>query len=153
MRRKILALAAAVALGTATMTTGAMALGTSQGPIGGGSGKGAIGGGGSWAGAGHWGGNHFAGHVGRGYRGGYGGLWAFGGDWGPNYNYCYNNWPYYYGYNSCGSLLLRLVSRPANKEPRPRRARLFCVVEDVGLPVCNVSMRTTGCVQPNRPRS
>ena len=106
MRSRILALAAGLAIGTATMTTGAMALGTSHGPIGGGSGmsvgKGVIGGGGSWAGTGRWGGNHFAGHVGRGYRGGYGGLWAFGGDWGPYYNYCYNNWPYYYRYNSCG---------------------------------------------------
>jgi hypothetical protein len=38
MQRKILALAAAVALGTATMTTGAMAFGGGHGPIGGGDG-------------------------------------------------------------------------------------------------------------------
>jgi hypothetical protein len=114
MQTKTLALAAAVALGTAMMGTGAMAFGGNHGGGGVGGHVGGIGGGP----AGGFGGNHFAGGpaggghwAGAGGRGrawarngaalglglGLGGLYAYGG--GP-YGYCD---PYYYGNDYCGS--------------------------------------------------
>ena len=100
MRNKIIALVAAVALGTAAMPTmsgSAMAFGH---------GVGHVAGGGHWAGGGgHWGGGGWGrGGFGRGGFGvvpgvalglGLGGLYAYGGP----YGYCD---PYVYPYGSCG---------------------------------------------------
>jgi hypothetical protein len=86
MRKAMIAVAAAVALGTATMSTGAMAHG----------GHGGVGGNFS---AGHFSGSHFSGshlssghfaggfrdrHFGRHFRAGFAGVW-------PYYDYGYNN--------------------------------------------------------------
>jgi hypothetical protein len=96
MRKRIMAIAAAVALGTAAMTTGAMAAG--HGGHGGHGGH--FGGGG--------GGFHRGGGFGGGFGGGLGGLYAFGG---PAYygGSCYERrlvpTPYGYRYrlvNVCG---------------------------------------------------
>jgi hypothetical protein len=98
MRKTLLTVAAAVALGTATMTTGAMAHGHGMhmGSMHMGHGMGM---GPHFAARG----GHYGGHFGRGrfYGGlglglGLGGLYAFAGNGNP---YCYD--PYYYGYNSC----------------------------------------------------
>ena len=125
MRRKILALAAAVALGTATMTTGAMAFGGGAhgggggfggggrsgdgrrfgggGHVGGGMAVGHAGMGGMAAGHGFAGGHgfnggHFAGrHFGR-HRGRFARGYGAGGGWWGDYDglYAYGGWPYCY---------------------------------------------------------
>ena len=69
MRSKMIAMAAAIVLGTATMATGAMAAPHMGGH---------PGGGGFASPGGHPGGG-FAFHGGPGFRGGVGGLYAFGG--------------------------------------------------------------------------
>jgi hypothetical protein len=115
MRKTMFAVAAALALGTATlatplMTTDAMARGGGWGGGGGGhwGGGGAHWGGGGWGGGGHWaGGGGWGGRPGFAFRGrpgfgGFGGLYAYGGY--PYYGYCggYGAYPYYYGYRGCG---------------------------------------------------
>jgi len=92
MRKMMIAVAAAIALGTATMATGAMA---QRGGHGGGGGAHFGGGGGMHMGGGgmHFGGGpHFGGGGHFAFRGhrGFGGLYSYGG------------WPYYGdGYSSC----------------------------------------------------
>jgi hypothetical protein len=102
MRKTMFALAAAVALGAATMTTGAMTTPAMAFGGHGGHGGGHWGGGGGW----HGGGWHGGGWRGGGYWGpgvalglGLGGLYAYGG---YPYGYC-GGYPYAYGYyNNCG---------------------------------------------------
>jgi hypothetical protein len=103
MRKKIVALVAAVALGTAMMSTGAMARGGHVGGAGGGghfAGAGGhwSGGGGRWAGGGgRWGGGWGPGvGLGIGLGLGLGGLYAYGG-----YPYGYCGSPYYYNSGYC----------------------------------------------------
>jgi hypothetical protein len=115
MHKKILALAAAVAIGTATMTTGALAFGHGGGGHGGGFGGGhfggarvggfaapgvAMNGGGHWAGGGHWGRGFDHDHFRRGFGlGGYDGLYAYA-PYDYSSGYCDPNDPnaYIYGY-------------------------------------------------------
>ncbi len=109
MRKKLIAIASAIILGTATLTTGAMARGGH-----GGGGGGHFGGGAHFAGGGgHFGGYHGGYRGGHGYYGGgiglglglgLGALYAFGG---PGYYYP----GYYYGgYGGCYQR--RLVRTP-----------------------------------------
>lgn len=113
MRKKLLAITAAVALGTATTTTGALAFGARGGGHAGGFAGHAGGfGGRGFAGAGHWGGgwNHggFArrgygwGAAGLGLGLGLGGLYAYG-SYPYAYGYCDPNHPDYYNNGYCGS--------------------------------------------------
>jgi hypothetical protein len=102
MRKKIVALVAAVALGTAMMSTGAMARGGHVGGAGGGGHFAGAGGhwsgGGRWAGGGgRWGGGWGPGvGLGIGLGLGLGGLYAYGG-----YPYGYCGSPYYYNSGYC----------------------------------------------------
>jgi hypothetical protein len=110
MRKTTLALAAALALGAATISTGVMttpvmARGMSHGGhvgarVAGGGGW--HGGGGNWRGGGGWrGGGWGPAGVALGLGLGLGGLYAYGG---APYGYCggYAGYPGYYGYNNCG---------------------------------------------------
>jgi hypothetical protein len=88
MRETMIAVAAAGALGMATMATGTMAFGHGGGGHGAGAGHFA-------SGEAHFGGGHFAGgfqnrHFVRGIRGGIGGLYGFGAA-SPYYGYDYSS--------------------------------------------------------------
>lgn len=100
MRKTIIVVAAALALGAGTMATDttAFARGGAGGHFGGGVGH--FGGG-----VGHFGGGRFGagfgrGDFGRGFRGGFGGLYGFGGAYGYGYGYsgCYVLTPYGYSW-------------------------------------------------------
>ena len=98
MRKTTLALAAALALGVATISTGVMTSPAMAAPHGGHGGHGWHGGGG-WHSGGGWRGGGWGWGPGVALGLGLGGLYAYSGS---PYGYC-DGYPYSYGYyNNCG---------------------------------------------------